>query len=117
MKKEIISKFKEKPKTKITWWAMYLGLTTMLGGPVLGIFASVIRPMIDEAGNNENIGRVVGFIVMIGALVLLISALVTSIRAFKLGERSWVLWIGFIPAMLASAFWLFMIIGEFLFPH
>jgi len=27
------------------------------------------------------------------------------------------LWLGFIPALLAGAFWVFMIIGEIAFPH
>jgi len=117
MKKEIISQFNEKPKTKIAWWAMGLGLAAFLGSQMLlGIFTAVIRPMIDKA-SNENIGAIVGFGVMIIALALSVSALVAGIRAFKKGERSWVLWVGFVPAILSGAFWVFMIIGEFIFPH
>ena len=116
MKKEVISKFKEKPKTKIAWWAMGLGLGTILVWPMLGIFAAVVRPMIDEA-SSENVGAVAGFGSMIVALILSVSALVTGVLAFKKGERSWVLWVGFVPAILVGAFWVFMIIGEFIFPH
>jgi len=102
MKKEIISKFKEKPKTKTAWRAMYLGLATLLIPPFLGIFAAVIRPMIDKISvNSENVGISIGFGVGILALVLSVSALVIGIRAYKKGERSWV----------------FMIIGELIFPH
>ena len=116
MKKEVISKFKERPKTKTAWWAIRLGLGTLLCFPLLGIFASVIRPMIDKA-SSENAGAAVGFSLMIVLLIFSVSALVTGIRAFKKGERSWVLWIGFVPAILTGAFWIFMIIGEFIFPH
>ena len=117
MKNEVISKFKEKPRTKTAWWAMGLGLATVLGGPImLGIFAAVIRPIIDKT-SNENIGAVAGFGSMIVALIILIAALVIGVRAFKKGERSWVLWVGFVPAILGGVFWVFMIIGEFVFPH
>lgn len=117
MKNEVISKFKEKPRTKTAWWAMGFGLATFFLGPMLmGIFTAVIRPMIDRA-SNESVGAVAGFGSMIVALILLVSALVTGVRAFKKGERSWVLWVGFVPAILSGAFWVFMIIGEFIFPH
>jgi uncharacterized membrane protein YhaH (DUF805 family) len=114
MKQEAISKFKEKPKTKTAWWAM--GLGSILIFPFLGIFTAVIRPIIDKA-SSETVEAVVGFGSMIAALSLLVSALVIGVRAFKKGERSWVLWVGFVPAILVGAFWVFMIIGEFMFPH
>jgi len=116
MKNEVISKFKEKPRTKTAWWAMGLGLATILTGPLLSIFVAVIRPIIDKA-SSENAGAAFGFNLMIVSFILTVSALATGIRAFKKGERSWVLWVGFVPAILSSAFWVFMIIGEFIFPH
>jgi hypothetical protein len=119
MKKEVISKFKEKPKTKIAWWAMGLGLATILGSPLSplnGIFIAVIRPMIDKA-ISENVGAAIGFSSMIVSSILLVSALVTSILALRKGERSWVLWVGFVPAILAGAGLVVLIIGEFIFPH
>jgi uncharacterized membrane protein YhaH (DUF805 family) len=116
MEKEIISKFKEKPKTRTAWWAMWLGLSTVLIGPILGIFASVLRPIIDRA-ISEKIGGLIGFISLIFSLLLTVVALVVSIRAFKKGERSWVMWLGFILAILGCVFWIVMIAGEFLFPH
>ena len=117
MKNEMISKFKDKPKTKTAWWAMGLGLAAIFGSQILlGVFTAVIRPMIDKA-SNENVGATIGFGVMIFALALSVSALVAGVRAFKKGERSWVLWVGFVPAILSGAFWIFMIIGEFIFPH
>jgi len=116
MKNEVISKFKEKPKTKTAWRAMWLGLSTIFIFPILGLFAAVLRPLIDKA-IGEKTGAALGFNVGIFSLILSVFALVTCIRAFKKGERSWVLWVGFVPAIIMGAFWVFMIIGEFLFPH
>jgi hypothetical protein len=95
---------------------MGLGLGAILGGPMLGIFAAVIRPIIDKA-SSENVGASMGFGAGFVSLVISVSALVTGVRAFKKGERSWVLWVGFVPAILVCAFWVFMVIGEFIFPH
>jgi hypothetical protein len=114
MKTNVISKFKEKPKT--VWWVMGLGLSSILVFPFFGIFAAVIRPIIDKA-SSEIVGAVIGFGSMIVALILIVSALVIGVRAFKQGERSLVLWVGFVPAILVGAFWVIMIIGEFIFPH
>lgn len=121
MEQKIISKFKEKPKTKTAWRAMYLGVATFFIPPILGTFAAVIRPMIDPASmegrETDYLGMFMGFSLAIFSLILSILALVTSIRAFKMGERSWVLWLGFVPAILIAIFWIMMIMGEFLFPH
>ena len=95
---------------------MYLGIATLFIPTFLGIFAAVIRPLIDKV-SNESVGRVVGFGVGIFAFVLSVSALVIGILAYRKGERSWVLWVGFVPAILIGAFWIFMIIGEVLIPH
>jgi hypothetical protein len=116
MKEEVISKFKEKPRTKTAWWAMGLGLGAILVFPLLGIFTAVVRPIIDKAG-SEIIGASAGYGLMIVALILSVSALVVGVKAFKKGERSWVLWVGLVPAILNGVFWVFMIIGEFIFPH
>jgi hypothetical protein len=126
MKQEIISRFNEAPKTRTAWWAMGLGLSTVLIHPLLGIFTAVIRPIIDPASmvGRESSGIVgatmgsMGFGSGVVALILSVSTIVTGVRAFKKGERSWVLWVvGFVPAILVGAFWVFMFIGEFIFPH
>jgi len=95
---------------------MGLGLATILVGPILGIFAAVLRPVIDRA-SSENVGATVGFGVGVFSLILSVSALVAGVIALKKGERSWALWVGFIPAIFVGAFWIFMVVGEFVFPH
>lgn len=115
---QIISVFRSKPKNNSTWWAMFLGLTSFLVPPFLGVFAAVIRPIIDKVGvNNETPGIAMGFVGVILALAISLSALVFSIRAYRQGERSWVLWTGLVPSVLIAFFWIVMIVGELLFPH
>lgn len=115
---KIVSAFKDKPHLHTTWWAMRLGLASLLVPPFLGIFASVIRPMLDRVSvNSEAPGIAMGFGGVVFDLVLSISALLVSIKVYKQGERSWVLWLGFVPAVLIALFWIFMIAGELVFPH
>lgn len=95
---------------------MCLGVCVFFVPFFLGIFAAVIRPMIDKAG-SESIGAMIGFGAGMFALALSVVALVVGIHAFRKGERSWVLWIGFVPAILIGLFWIFMIVGELIFPH
>jgi len=116
MKNEIISRFNQKPKLAITWWAMRLGLATVLSGPFLGTSAAVLRPAIDRAG-GESLGSAIGIVLVMLILALVVSAFGLGLYVYRKGERSWVMWIGFIPAILAVLFWLFMVIGEFVFPH
>lgn len=116
MGKEIISKFSDGPKTKTARWAMGLGMATLFVPPFLGIFAAVIRPMIDRV-SSENTGAAIGFGIGIFVLALSISALVAGILAFRKGERSWALWVGLIPAILVCTLFVLMIVGEFIFPH
>lgn len=113
---KIISTFREKPKTKAGVWAMWLGLIAIVSPIILGTFGAAIRPAIDKAF-SENVGAAVGFAVGILALTLSALALVTSIRAFRMGERSWAVWIGLVMAVFIGLFWAAMVAGEFIFPH
>jgi len=113
---QAISRFRDKPKLKITWWAMGLGLVMIFSGPTLGISAALIVPFLSK-NISEKTGSTIGFGLMILMLGVLVAAMATSITAYRRGERSWVMWVGFIPAILGCAFWVFMIVGEFIFPH
>jgi hypothetical protein len=100
MKHKYISKFSQKPKTRLGWWVFGLGLPLLFVGPILGFFASVIR---------------IALIILIAADV--ITATVLGLIAIKKGERSWAVWLGLIPAILALLFFAFMLLGELIFPH
>lgn len=116
MTRKRLSKFSQKPKTRIGWWVLFLGLPLIFIGPILGIFATVIRPLLDK-NISEQVGQIAGILVIVILIVDLASCVTLGIIALKKGERSWAVWLGFIPAVLAILFLLFMIIGEFIFPH
>jgi hypothetical protein len=119
MEKEILSRFKEKPKTKIGWRVLYLGLSTLLIPPLFGFSGTIIRLLIDKVSVNPNasIGIPMGFNGALISLALSIFTIITGVRALKIGERSWAIWLGFIPAILVAIFWIFMFVGEIIFPH
>ncbi|MEY4744994.1 MAG: hypothetical protein RL272_939 [Candidatus Parcubacteria bacterium] len=116
MANQVIGGFSEKPRTKTAWWAMGLGLGALCSGPFLGIFGAVISPAIAKAF-GDRVAAGAGVAVAAAALAMTVSAFAVGIRAFRIGERSWVLWLGFVPAVLGCAFWVFTLVGEFLFPH
>lgn len=88
MEKEIISRFRDKPK-KIAWWTMAVGLSTLIPGSLLIIFATVIRPYLNVA-ISENIGAIIGFWFMIITLIIIFSAITLGYIGYRKGERSWV---------------------------
>jgi hypothetical protein len=92
MTQEIISHFKEKPKTKIAWWAFGLGLSLFL--------VPIATMTLSSRYVDLSIGN---FIVIPGLIIpLTIAALTVSVLAYKKGERSFVLWIGIVPTILFS---------------
>lgn len=122
MEKLIISRFFKKPKNKIAWKGMWLGLSTLLIPPALGIFASLSRYITDpvsmegrEGFNMLGAGMGVGVVLI--SLILAYFALRSCLRAYIQGERSWVMWVGFVPSVLIILFWIFMIGGEIFIPH
>jgi hypothetical protein len=116
MKHKYISKFSQKPKTRLGWWVFGLGLPLLFVGPILGFFASVIRPLLDSSV-AELVGQISGIALIILIAADVITATVLGLIAIKKGERSWAVWLGLIPAILALLFFAFMLLGELIFPH
>jgi len=116
MDKKAFGKTEKKPTQKIAKWAMWLGLSTTLIFPTLGIFVSAVRPLIDRLG-GERIGIPMGFSMLIISMTLSVVALCVCAAAYKKGDRSAELKIGFIAAALTGVFWIIMVIGEFVSPH
>lgn len=117
MEKQIIrSKFKDIPKTKIGWWALGLGLVSVLSGPLTGLYSSVIRPLLSSLWGESRSGAF-GINLGLFSLVVSVAAVTLGGIALRKGERSWVVWLGFIPALLSLVFWLTMIVGELIFPQ
>ncbi|NTV44674.1 MAG: hypothetical protein HGA67_03180 [Candidatus Yonathbacteria bacterium] len=96
--------------------AAVLGVLSLLLPTMLGMFAAVGAPLF-TAVFGEMAGRITGFGIGIGALLFTILVVVMAIRAWRTGERSVLVWVGVVPAILIVLFWVVMIIGEFLFPH
>lgn len=116
MKKKIISRFRESPRTKLGWWSFGLSIGAIMSGPILGTFAAAIRPLIDKAF-NENIGARVGFVFGGIILPIIIIDFIMSIMAFKKGERSWAVWIALVFSSISVGMLATLIVGEFVFPH
>lgn len=116
MKKEIISQFRETPRTKLGWWSFGLSIGAIMSGPILGTFAAAIRPLIDKA-LNENLGATIGFVFGGVIVVIIIVDFILSIMAFGKGERSWAVWVALVFSTIAVCMLTALVIGEFAFPH
>jgi hypothetical protein len=92
-KQQIISKFSEKPRTKVTWYAMYFGLAAFLIPIILNPIVLFIKDEIELPDS---------FIYILSGFnfTILIIGLIISIIAFIKGERSWVMWVGLISCIL-----------------
>jgi len=95
---------------------MGLGLATLLAGPFLAFFTAVIRPLLSRMF-TEGASGAFGLNLGILSLIVCAAAIVVGILVLRKGERSWVVWLGFIPALISGVFWIFMFAGELLFPH
>ncbi len=111
MKTPSISTFKEKPKTTIAWWAMGLGLATLIGVPLMSILTAVILPAFAIELTDEK-SQALGVSLGIISLLVGVAAVVTGIIALRKGERSWALWMGLTLATLTIVVWGLMILSD-----
>lgn len=106
-----------KRKTVDTERLVWMGLLSIAVVPFLGLLNALFRIVFDPASFQPS---TLFYPVMVGVLFSLgfaIATLVDFIQYRKMGERSWKMWVGFIPAFLVFCFWMFMIVGELVFPH
>lgn len=116
MNKQIISTFKQTPKTKVGWAAFFLSVISILSGPILGISAAFIVPSVSEA-SSEVIGQLFGSSMIIILFGIIIAMTIFSIKAYRTGERSWAVILALVLSALSCLFWVFMLVGEIVFPH
>jgi hypothetical protein len=102
MKKQIISKFKGLPKLKISWWVFGLSIVFIF---VLYIFISMLMgPINSPIGLRKeevvmyDVRRLIRVLIL--EIIIFIPSLILYIRAFKKGERSWILLIGALPTII-----------------
>ncbi|MEI7791959.1 MAG: hypothetical protein WCI57_00520 [Candidatus Berkelbacteria bacterium] len=91
--------------------SMWVGLSTLLVMPLLGIFAAVGRPALDHV-MSENSSALVGAVLAILVLAYVIYAIVVNIRTFRTGDRSAQMWLGFIPAVFIGGMFVIMAIAD-----
>ncbi len=107
----------DKPNKAAVRRVMWFGLASLLA-PLLGVANGIFRRFFDPVSVNDGGIRIpMGLSGVVLALMFSITAIAIGARAYKQGERSWVLWVGFVPAVLVALFWTFMIVGELLFPY
>ena len=70
------------PTTSLAWWSLSLGVAALLIGPFWGF----------------------GFL----GLLLAIATLITTVIAYRHGERSWIMWLGLAIALAVAAYVPFM---------
>jgi len=101
------SRFPALPHTSVGWWS--IGLAGLF--LVLFIFNSaVLMQPSDPLHIPQPVRIAYGFIMLLCGLASGAAGLAAVIRAH---ERSWMVWVTILPGV----FVLFLVIGEFLFPH
>lgn len=82
---------------------MFFGLLSILEFPLLLLYSAISK----RSGATQfgpNIGLV--------GITVTFMALVFGTVVYRKGERSWVLWLGYIPAILLGGFWLILLVAE-----
>lgn len=104
--KTMASHFNEKPHTKPGWWAAWLGIAFVV---LFFINSFVFMPTSSDAPWRHLILPFYGIFMLLCGLASGVIGLIAIIR----GERSWAVLLTLLPGLWV----LFMVIGEFLFPH
>jgi drug/metabolite transporter (DMT)-like permease len=89
---------------------------------MIGTVMSIFRQILDQtslAGKPKLIlpGFSPGILGAFASLACAICAIYYVVNEYKSGARSWQMWVGGLLGGVVAAFWLFMFVGEFLFPH
>lgn len=108
--------FFSRPLTRLGWWAFGLLITFVVLNFLVNPLIMYVRnfteilPTMEEAPWLQAILIFFGFFMLLCGLSASIVGIVALIRNH---ERSWMVWL----AVLAGAFVLFLLLGEFLVPH
>jgi hypothetical protein len=101
------SLFWQRPKSKLGWWAVGLGLSYL----VFYIADMIIIGMRSSLpGTNRVVMMNFGFVML---LLGLAAGVVALIAILKKRERSWAVWLALLPGISC----LLLLIGEFVVPH
>ncbi len=106
MNNQIISKFKELPKIKISWLALSLAIILIIGIIKFIIFLSVPIELILGSTESPYVGKVLHEHIYFSLInfIIFIPTLILVINSYRKGERSWVLWIVYLPLIILPIF-------------
>jgi hypothetical protein len=90
---------------------MRLGLATLAGVPLVSFLTAVILPAFNVEFTDE-MGRTLGVSLGVFSLLVGVAAIVAGILALPRGERSWLVWLGLILAILTLIVWGLMILSD-----
>ena len=105
-----------KPATRTGWWGFGLGVAAVAWGLFATSIPMMIRQMIPE-DTAPPLFLPIGLATVAVAVLLAISAIVVGIRSIRSGDRSVLLFLGFVPGLVVGGFWIVFAIGEVLIPH
>jgi hypothetical protein len=101
------SSFAAHPIRQRGWWAFWLGAAFIL---MFIINQAVLMQMPEKAGWMRGLAIIYGWVMLLCGLL---GGILSIVALAKDHERSWMIFVPLLPA----AFVLFLVIGEFLFPH
>jgi hypothetical protein len=101
------SPFWRLPGSRLSWWAVGLGLGYLVFN-IVNMTIIALRSALPETNRVVMINF--GFVMLLLGLAAGVTALIAILQKH---ERSWAVWL----ALLPGVFTLFLIVGEFAFPH
>ncbi|MFA6514300.1 MAG: hypothetical protein WCT50_03380 [Patescibacteria group bacterium] len=117
MKKQTISKFKQPPQLKITWWVSSFFIYLILG--IIAYMIIKIIPLNQNIYSDIYDMKIAGVSrllkIVIVEIIFSIPTFILGIIAYRKGERSWILWLGFIPAIIINVFLMLGILYSLIF--
>lgn len=107
-----------KPKSKSFTLALLALLVPVTIGPLNAFLRRIFDPVSLIGRPKINLfwfsPGIFGAFVSLGCAI---SAVYYVVKEYKSGSRSWKMWVAALLGGFIAAFWLFMIIGEFIYPH
>jgi len=101
------STFLRRPGTRAGWWAV--GLTAAFVGMYI-LNSALFMRVPEDAGWRQTLLPFYGIAMILCGLAGGVVGLVSLLRSH---ERSWLVWLTLLPGAMV----LFLLVGEFLFPH
>jgi hypothetical protein len=98
-----------KPVARLGWWAVWLGAAFVVMF-VINAFVFMAMPSFGDGTWRQMILPFYGILMLLCGLASGIAGVVAVIRQH---ERSWLVWLTLLPGLWV----IFMLAGEFLFPH